>query len=254
MHDAGDLLRLGEAGAGLRVEVDAQLVGLLDVGAPGVPRVELDRRHLHRPHDRGELGDAQLVGRAPGREADLGRLDPVRRALGQPLLVDLLAVDALGIAVQHARPLAQRADDAVPDRQVVVDEVELGLAARREVHPVGIADAHGARRRPRAPPPVRACTRRYRDRDLRCTACAPTSGTTSRRGRPVLGARRTSTARGDAPPTRTPSTASCRTWPRSATGWPGCPARKRTAAKVVVWLILIGTALTIIYGVVGHRP
>jgi hypothetical protein len=27
--------------------------------------------------------------------------------------------------------------------------------------------------------------------------------------------------------------------------------RRRTAAKVVVWLILIGTALTIIYGVLG---
>jgi hypothetical protein len=44
--------------------------------------------------------------------------------------------------VQHARPLEQRVDDAVPDGQVVLDEVHLGLAARREVHAVRVADPH----------------------------------------------------------------------------------------------------------------
>ena len=72
----GYLLGLAEPGAGLRVEVDAQLVGLLDVGAPRVPWVELHGRHLHRPDDRGEFGHAQLVGRPAGREAARARSRP----------------------------------------------------------------------------------------------------------------------------------------------------------------------------------
>ena len=52
--------------------------------------------------------------------------------------------DALGEPVQHAGPLAQRVDDAVAHREVVVDQVELGLAPRREVDPVGVGDPHVA--------------------------------------------------------------------------------------------------------------
>ena len=59
-----------------------------------------------------------------------------------PLLVHLVAGHAGGEAVQHARPLVEGADDAVADAEVVVDEVELGLAARREVDPVGVGHPH----------------------------------------------------------------------------------------------------------------
>ena len=57
-HLADRVVRRLRAG----VEVDPPLVGLLDVAAAAVPRVELDRGHLHGPDDAGELGDAQLVG------------------------------------------------------------------------------------------------------------------------------------------------------------------------------------------------
>ena len=128
-----------------RVEVDPPLVGLLDVGPAAVPRVELDGRHLHGPDDVGQLGDAQLVGRAVvARERHPHRLQPRRRPVRHPLLVHLLAGHALGEPVHHARPLAQRVDDPVAHRQVVVDQVELGLAAGREVHPVGVGDPHVA--------------------------------------------------------------------------------------------------------------
>ncbi len=98
-----------------------------------------------------ELGHAQLVGGAPEpREVDLDRLDPVGGARRDPLLVDLLAVDAGREAVQHARPLAQRADDPVADGDVVVREVELRLAALGEVHAVRAGDADRRARRRRA--------------------------------------------------------------------------------------------------------
>ena len=69
---------------------------------------------------------------------------PLRGALGQALLVDLLAGDAGGEAVQHARSVTQRADDAVGDGEVVAGQVELRLAARREVHALGVGQPHRA--------------------------------------------------------------------------------------------------------------
>ena len=130
VDDVRDPLHGGVVALVARVEVDPPLVGLLGVGAPAVPRVELDRRHLHRPDHRAELGHAQLVGGpAPAREVQLHGLDPVRRAGRQPLLVHLLVGQPLREPVQHARPLAQRVDDAGPDGEVVLDQVELGRPA-----------------------------------------------------------------------------------------------------------------------------
>src|SRR5690606_32033218 len=51
-------------------------------------------------------------------------------------------VHPVGEAVEHARPLAQGVDDAGSDGHVVLREVELGLAAGREVRTVGVADAY----------------------------------------------------------------------------------------------------------------
>jgi hypothetical protein len=45
--------------------------------------------------------------------------------------------------------------------------------------------------------------------------------------------------------------ANFRIWPRSAAAWSGCPVLGRTAAVVVVWLILTGFAVAIAYGVIG---
>src|SRR5207302_6929668 len=104
-HDRGHLLRLREPGAGLRVDVDAQLVRLLRIAPPRRPGAELERREVRRPRDVRDLGDAQLVRVPPGREGHARGLDPLRPLLGDPLLPDHLAADALGLALQLARPL-----------------------------------------------------------------------------------------------------------------------------------------------------
>src|SRR5690606_9407092 len=46
---AGNPLDVGEGGAGLRVEVDAQLVGPVDVGSTHRPGVEGERAHVCAP-------------------------------------------------------------------------------------------------------------------------------------------------------------------------------------------------------------
>src|SRR5581483_3565145 len=143
-HDHSRPLRLREPSAGLRVDVDAQLVRTLRVAPPRRPRAELERREVRCPGDVRGLGDAQLVGVPAGRERHARRLDPLRPLLGHALLPDDLAADALGLPLQLARPLVQRAHDAVADRDEVVDEVELRLAARREVHLVRVRHLDGA--------------------------------------------------------------------------------------------------------------
>ena len=61
-HDRGDRLRVAEIRAGLRVDVDAQLVWMLGIGAPRGPRMKVDDREVRGPGDLGDLGHAELVG------------------------------------------------------------------------------------------------------------------------------------------------------------------------------------------------
>jgi len=120
VDDARGALRVLEVRSRLGVEVDAKLVGLLDLAAPGVPGMKLDGRHLHGPDDGSDHSDTEHIGGAPRGKADLDGLDPVRGALRQTLLVDLLAAYTLGIPMQHAGTLVQRTDDAIPHGDVVV--------------------------------------------------------------------------------------------------------------------------------------
>ena len=56
--------------------------------------------------------------------------------------MDLRPVDPLGVPVEHGRPLAQRAEDAVADGEVVLREVELGHPGLGEVDLLGRGDPH----------------------------------------------------------------------------------------------------------------
>src|ERR1700755_2598986 len=49
LHDRGDLLGHGEAGAKLGIAVDAELVRVLDVAPPRRPGMEVDRREIRGP-------------------------------------------------------------------------------------------------------------------------------------------------------------------------------------------------------------
>ena len=120
------------------------LVGMLGVGPPRRPRVEDHRAEVRGPGDRRDLGHAQLVGVAARRERDARGLEPLGMVLRHPLLVDRLALDAVRKSLQRAWPLEQRTHDARAYRQVVVDQVELGLASLREVDLLGVGDAHRA--------------------------------------------------------------------------------------------------------------
>ena len=141
----GDRHRVVEVGPGLRVEVDAQLVGMLHVGGPDRPWVEGDRAQLRRPDDRRRGMRADLVRRPARGEGDPSGADPVRRPGGDALLVEGLALEPLagaqprtgdhspGPALQRGRPVAQRMDHDLAHRHVVVDDLELGDRSARRV-------------------------------------------------------------------------------------------------------------------------
>jgi hypothetical protein len=105
--------------------------------------MELHRGHLHRPYHGGQFGHAQLV-RDPVIAGEMypHGLQPRRRAVRNPLLVHFLPGDPGREPVHHARPLPQRPQNAIADRHVVTDQVQLGLPAGREVHPARIGDPH----------------------------------------------------------------------------------------------------------------
>ena len=81
---------------------------------------------------------------AAGGEGDARGLDPVGPLLRHPLLPDHLAARARGLALQLGRTLVQGADDPVADGDEVLHEIELRLAARREVDLVRIRDLDDA--------------------------------------------------------------------------------------------------------------
>ena len=63
--DHRDAAHVVPSDAGRRIEVDAQLVGVVEVLAPGGPRVEVDDAEVDRPDEvRGVVGD-ELLGGAP---------------------------------------------------------------------------------------------------------------------------------------------------------------------------------------------
>src|SRR5205085_610155 len=82
----GDADRVLEVGPGLRVEVESQFVGMVDVVASDGPGVKGDCPHLCRPPDDCDLGGANLVCGAAGRGLNLGCLHVVGRAARNALL------------------------------------------------------------------------------------------------------------------------------------------------------------------------
>ena len=137
--DAGHAYDVGEGRAGLRVEVDAQLVGVVDVVAPDRPGVEGQRPHVRAPHRHRDLGRADLLGRAARGEGDLDGLEVVGSPLGDALLVERVGVlvhraggelhalpDARRPPLQGRRSVAQRAHQPVLDAREVLRDHQLG--------------------------------------------------------------------------------------------------------------------------------
>ena len=92
--------------------------------------MEVEGAKVRCPGHVRQLGHAELVRVPSGRERHPGGLDPLGPLLGHALLIDRLSFGAVRMALQLCRTLVQRPHDAVADREVVLDEVELRFPTR----------------------------------------------------------------------------------------------------------------------------
>ena len=134
MHDERHLSHLFEADLGRRIEVDAQLVGVVEVRTPRRPRVEVDDAEVDRPDDMRGVARDELGRAAATRETHGRGLEPLGSVLGNPLLEEELLVDAVDEALHRRRALGEVAAGSFGDVDVIGREVELGEARLREVH------------------------------------------------------------------------------------------------------------------------
>ena len=131
--DHRDLADLRPLDARDRVEIDPQLVGVVEILGPNRMGVEVDAAEIGDPGEPGRLAQDDLVGGSSGRKRQLGRVDPVRSVFGRSLLEERLALSAVDEAFEGHRPTGDAAQRTVGDREVVVDQVHLGVAGLGEV-------------------------------------------------------------------------------------------------------------------------
>ena len=97
MYEPRDPLGVAERSSLLWIDVDPELVGVIEIGTPRRPGMEVQGRQVRCPRDLRYLGHAELVGMPARGERDARGPHPLRPLLRHPLLVDLLTLDAVGV-------------------------------------------------------------------------------------------------------------------------------------------------------------
>jgi hypothetical protein len=120
----GDLGALDDRGRCAWIEIEGQHGGPAGVGGRRQRRVQLQIGHVGEPHERGQILHEAVVDLAPlgGDRRGAHPLRPVRRAL---LLVEILGVDAVGIALERQRSPSQVRQQDGRDPRVVLDDLPL---------------------------------------------------------------------------------------------------------------------------------
>ena len=124
-----------------RIEIDAQLVGVVEIARAHGVRMQLDASQVHDPRETGGIVHDDFFGGSPRRKRERDRSQPRRPAFRRALLIERLALGAIHEALEHERPIADPGDRARRDREVILHDVELReLDAAREVRLVRIRD------------------------------------------------------------------------------------------------------------------
>src|SRR5207253_558485 len=124
----------------LRIEVNAQLIGMVHVSCADWPWIQVDAAEVDDPCQTGCVGTDDLVSGATTGELDRRCLDPGWTRGRRALLVERLALGAIRESLQVHRALGYAAQRGLGDAQVVVHQIELGLPETRKEHLVGIGD------------------------------------------------------------------------------------------------------------------
>ena len=136
---AGDLANLRPLHAGHRIEIDAQLVGMVEVVGANRVRVQFEAGEVGHPHERRRLAAARSL-RPCGPTGNFSSTTSSHGGsrLRRALLEEELAADAVGVADQHVGPAAGALQRALGDGNVVARQIELGVAGLQGTGPSGV--------------------------------------------------------------------------------------------------------------------
>ncbi|HZA33497.1 MAG TPA: non-homologous end-joining DNA ligase [Vicinamibacterales bacterium] len=123
-------------------EIDAQLVRVIEIVSTHWMRVQLEACEVRHPRQHRCISRHDLFRGPARRKLQLHDLDPLGARVGRTLLVEELAVDAVGVAHQHVRSISRRAQRAVGDGQVVLRHVQLGVTRLGKQHLTRIRDSN----------------------------------------------------------------------------------------------------------------
>ena len=115
--------------ARLRIEIDAQLVGMIEVLRAHRMRMQIDAAEIDDPRQLCRVAQHDLARGAAGRELELDHFDPERPRFGRALLEEEFPLGAVDVAFERHRPAAGPPQRALGDGEVVADQIDLGDAA-----------------------------------------------------------------------------------------------------------------------------
>ena len=137
---SGDLANLFPLDAGHGIEIDAQLVGMIQIAGTDRMRMELEAGEVGHPHERGGVARYDFFGGPARWETERDHLYPVGPRFRRALLIEKLTAGAVRIADEDVRTPARALERARRNREVIAREIELGMAALREQYLGGIRD------------------------------------------------------------------------------------------------------------------
>ncbi len=140
-HGERDTTHHREVDTRPRIEIDAQLVWMVEVGAAHRPRVPVDHAQVRGPDEMGRVVGHQLARVATAGERDSRRLQPFGCSIGDALLKEGLARDPVDPPLHDGGSLLQMAHHSLLALDVVSDQVELREARLGEEELVRFGDA-----------------------------------------------------------------------------------------------------------------
>ena len=96
--------------------------------------MESETAEVHRPCEVRKVVDDEGPRRRAVRRADDGGTEPRRCVLGNPLLEERRPGRAVRVALHEDGPPSHRAHDRLADREVVAQQIQLGLAPLGKQH------------------------------------------------------------------------------------------------------------------------
>ncbi len=138
--DAGDGSNLIPVNSGHRVEIDAQLVGVIEIVGAHRMWMELEAGQVGHPDQGRGVARHDFLRGPAGWELQRHDLDPPGSRFRCSLLVEEFPIDTVRIPYEYVRPIAGRAKCTFGDGDVVPGDVELGIAGLREKRLARVGD------------------------------------------------------------------------------------------------------------------